>query len=179
MADETAILRGDVNNVVLLGSARGVEKASDAATLPRPALALLAYLLLDCRGGRASRLDAGGFLWEMTDRARQAGNLRQLLFRIRAAEVAADMRLVETTPTEIAFAPESVSIDLLRFRAATRPAGSVDVAAAATPTAATCSTVSPLMATHSAAGWRAAARRCAPIPHRRDALCRSAVGRPG
>ncbi len=97
VTDETATARGDVNGVVLLGSARGVEKSSDAAGVPRLGLALLAYLLLDCPGGRASREEAGAFLWEKVDRARQAGNLRQLLFRIRAAEIAADMRLLETT----------------------------------------------------------------------------------
>src|SRR5271169_6147613 len=97
VTDETAKARGDVNDVVLLGFARAGERSSDAATLPRLGLALLAYLLLDCPGGRASREEAGAFLWEKVDRARQAGNLRQLLFRIRAAEIAADMRLLETT----------------------------------------------------------------------------------
>ena len=123
VTDETATARGDVNGVVLLGSARGVEKSSDAAALPRLGLALLAYLLLDCPGGRASREEAGAFLWEKVDRARQAGNLRQLLFRIRAAEIAADMRLLETTSAEIVLSPRNVSIDLRRFQAAIRSTG--------------------------------------------------------
>ena len=127
---EIATARGGVSAVVLLGSARGVETASDAAALPRLGLALLAYLLLDCPGGRASREEAGAFLWEKVDRARQAGNLRQLLFRIRAAEVAADMRLVETTASEIVFTPRNVSIDLRRLQAAIGSAGEPDVAAA-------------------------------------------------
>jgi DNA-binding SARP family transcriptional activator len=93
-------------------------------------LALLAYLLLDCPGGRASREEAGAFLWEKVDRARQAGNLRQLLFRIRAAEIAADMGLLETTSAEIVLSPRNVSIDLRRFQAAISSAGGVDVAAA-------------------------------------------------
>ena len=118
VTDETATARGDVNGVVLLGSARGVEKSSEAAGVPRLGLALLAYLLLDCPGGRASREEAGAFLWEKVDRARQAGNLRQLLFRIRAAEIAADMQLLETTATEIVLSPRNVSIDLRRFQAA-------------------------------------------------------------
>ena len=123
VTDETATARDDVNGVVLLGSARGGEKLSDAAALPRLGLALLAYLLLDCPGGRASREEAGAFLWEKVDRARQAGNLRQLLFRIRAAEIAADMRLLETTSAEIVLSPRNVSIDLRRFQAAISSAG--------------------------------------------------------
>jgi DNA-binding SARP family transcriptional activator len=130
VTDKIANARGDVNGVVLLGSGRGVEKSSDAAALPRLALALLAYLLLDCPGGRASREEAGAFLWEKVDRARQAGNLRQLLFRIRAAEIAADMRLLETTSAEIVFSPRNVSIDLRRFQAAISSTGGLDVAAA-------------------------------------------------
>jgi DNA-binding SARP family transcriptional activator len=93
-------------------------------------LALLAYLLLDCPGGRASREEAGAFLWEKVDRARQAGNLRQLLFRIRAAEIAADMRLLETTSAEIVLSPRNVSIDLRRFQAAISSTGGPDVVAA-------------------------------------------------
>jgi hypothetical protein len=99
-SDETATVEGDVNNVVLLGSVRDSEM-SGGARLPRSALALLAYLLLEGRGERASREEAGAFLWENVDRAARSGNLRQLLFRIRAAEAAADMRLLEITPTEI------------------------------------------------------------------------------
>ncbi len=130
VTQETATARDGVNGVVLLGSARGVEKPSDAATLPRLGLALLAYLLLDCPGGRVSREEAGAFLWEKVDRARQAGNLRQLLFRIRAAEIAADMQLMETTATEIVFRPCNVSIDLRRFQAAISSTRGLDVAAA-------------------------------------------------
>lgn len=128
VTDETA--RGDANSVVLLGCARGVERSSDAPVLPRLGLALLAYLLLDCPGGRASREEAGAFLWEKVERGRQAGNLRQLLFRVRAAEIAAGMRLLETTATEIILSPRNVSIDLRRFQAATRSAGGPDVVAA-------------------------------------------------
>jgi len=130
VTDETAKARGDVNGIVLLGAARGGDGFSDAAALPRLGLALLAYLLLDCPGGRASREEAGAFLWERVDRARQAGNLRQLLFRVRAAEVAADMRLFETTSAEIVLSLRNVSIDLRRLQAAIRSAGEVDVVAA-------------------------------------------------
>jgi len=127
---EIATARGSVNQLVLLGSARAVEKSSDAVALPSRGLALLAYLLLDRRGGRALRQEAGAFLWEKVDRARQGGNLRQLLFRIRAAEVAADMQLLETTSAEIVFSPRNVSIDLRRLQAAIGSAGEPDVAAA-------------------------------------------------
>jgi len=130
VADETAIARGDVNVVILLGPVLGVEQPSGAAALPRLALTLLAYLLLECAGGRASRQQAGAFLWENVDRARQAGSLRQLLFRIHATEVAADMRLLETTATEIVLSLRDVSIDLRRFQAAIRSPHGVDAAAA-------------------------------------------------
>jgi len=126
-SDETATARGDVNGVVLLGSARGVEKSSEVAGVPRLGLALLAYLQLECPGGRASREEAGAFLWEKVDRGRQAGNLRQLLFRIRAAEIAAGMQLLETTSSEIVLSPRNVSIDLRRFQAAISPAAELDV----------------------------------------------------
>jgi DNA-binding SARP family transcriptional activator len=127
---EIATARDGVKSVVLLGSARSVEQSSDAASLPRLGLALLAYLLLDCPGGRASREEVGAFLWETADRARQAGNLRQLLFRIRAAEIAADIQLLETTATEIVFSPHNVSIDLRRFQAAINSTREPDVVAA-------------------------------------------------
>jgi len=130
VADETSKGRGDVKPVVLLGSARAPDGANDAAALPRLALALLAYLILDCPGGRTSREEAGAFLWEHVDRARQAGNLRQLLFRIRAAEVAADMQLFASTPAEIVFSPRNVSIDLRRFQAAIAASGGPDAVAA-------------------------------------------------
>ena len=73
VTDETAKTRCDVNGIVLLGAARAGVSLSEAAALPRLGLALLAYLLLDCPGARASREDAGAFLWEGVDRARQAG----------------------------------------------------------------------------------------------------------
>ena len=130
VTDETALARGEVNGVVLLGPFGGREKSGAMAALPRPALALLAYLLLEHAGGRASRQEVGAFLWEEGVRARQAGNLRQLLFRISAAEVAAGVRLLEKTAAEIVFSPRNVTIDLRRFQAATRSTHDVDVAAA-------------------------------------------------
>ena len=130
VARETERGRGGVNDVLLLGSARAIDGASDAAALPRLALALLAYLLLDCPGGRTSREEAGAFLWEHVDRGRQAGNLRQLLFRVRAAEVAANMQMFATTAAEIVFSPRNVSIDLRRFQAAIAAAGGPDAVAA-------------------------------------------------
>ena len=129
-ADKTAAARDGVNGVFLFGPVHDVETLSQAARLPRLALVLLAYLLLEHAGGRASRAEVGAFLWEKVDRVRQAANLRQLLFRIRAAEVAADMRLVETTATEIVLSPLNVSIDLRRFQAAIRSTDHLDVAAA-------------------------------------------------
>ncbi len=123
-------VRDNANDVVLLGDAGDLERLAKAGAMPRSALALLAYLLLDCSGGRVSREEAGAFLWEKVDRVRQAGNLRQLLFRMRAAEAAADMRLLETTATEIILSPRNVSIDLPRFQAAIHSAGGPDVAVA-------------------------------------------------
>ena len=128
--DETATVEGGVNGVVLLGSARDSEISGDAR-LPRSALALLAYLLLEGRGERASREEAGAFLWESIDCATQFGNLRQLLFRIRAAEAAANMRLLEITRTEIVLNPRNVSIDLRDFQAAIGSAGGANAATAA------------------------------------------------
>ena len=123
-------MRSAANAIVLLGPPRDLEISSASGALPRPALALLAYLLLDCSGGRVSREEAGAFLWEDVDRPRQAGNLRQLLFRIRAAEAAADMQLLEATATQIALRPRNVSIDLRRFQAAIRLTNGANVAAA-------------------------------------------------
>ena len=130
VTDQTTTMRSAANAIVLLGPPRDLEISSASGALPRPALALLAYLLLDCSGGRVSREEAGAFLWEDVDRPRQAGNLRQLLFRIRAAEAAADMRLLEATATQIALRPRNVSIDLRRFQAAIRLTNGANVAAA-------------------------------------------------
>jgi DNA-binding SARP family transcriptional activator/Flp pilus assembly protein TadD len=127
--EEAAKARGNADGIVLLGSAGGGEKASETVALPRLGLALLAFLQLDCPGGRASREEAGAFLWEEVDHARQAGNLRQMLFRIHVAEVAADMQLLETTATEIVLNPRDVSIDLRRFQAAVRSTEELDVVA--------------------------------------------------
>ena len=68
--DETVTARGGIDGVVLLGAGRGGKRSSDAAALPRLGLALIAYLMLDCPGGRASREEAGAFLWERVGRAR-------------------------------------------------------------------------------------------------------------
>jgi DNA-binding SARP family transcriptional activator len=127
---DTVTGKGGVSCVFLLGSPRGGESSSDVAALPRLGLVLLAYLLLDCPGGRASREEASAFLWERLDRARQAGNLRQLLFRIRDAEVAADVRLFETTGAEIVLSLRNASIDLHRFQTAISSAGGPDAVAA-------------------------------------------------
>jgi len=124
--NESAPVGDGANIIVLLGSARAEYQSGEASALPRLALALVAYLLLDCPGKRVLREEAGAFLWERVDRARQAGNLRQLLFRVRAAEMAADIRLFEATPTEIILSPHNASIDLRRFQAAIAAPNGID-----------------------------------------------------
>jgi DNA-binding SARP family transcriptional activator len=110
---ETAAAGG----VFVFGAVRAPERSGESVALPRLALALVAYLLLDRPDRRAWREDIGAFLWERVDRTRQAGNLRQLLFRIRAAEIAGGVELIETPGAEIALSANHAPIDLRNFQA--------------------------------------------------------------
>lgn len=91
-------------------------------------LTLAAFLLLDAASARASREEAARFLWESLDKERQAGNLRQLLLRLRALQSTQKVRLFAIDEDEIALDLNSADIDLAAFRAAI-PASSEEKAA--------------------------------------------------
>jgi len=70
--------------VRLMGKPRVLTDSGQTASVPRKALLLLAYLILDRRGKRLSRQAAASFLWGEQDRSRQNGNLRTLIMRVKA-----------------------------------------------------------------------------------------------
>ena len=76
-------------------------------TLPRKAHVIAAALFLDHRDATTSRRDLGKLLWERCDYDRRAGNLRQLLNRVRAIQ--------EKERIEV-FAIEADHVTLLRDR---------------------------------------------------------------
>jgi DNA-binding SARP family transcriptional activator len=105
------------------GQAHTVEIEGQQVKIPRMGLVLAAFLLLECSSMRITREEAGRFLWEELDKERQAGNLRQLLLRLRNIQTAHGMRLFSIYADHIALNPAGAEIDVVAFRTST-PANS-------------------------------------------------------
>lgn len=101
----------------LLGPTCAAEIGGRRIKIPRLGLVLAAFLLLDCPGMRVTREAAARFLWEELDKNRQAGNLRQLLLRLRALEASNALRLFEIDENEIALLDRGLLVDVSAFRA--------------------------------------------------------------
>jgi tetratricopeptide (TPR) repeat protein len=130
VTDETATARDGVNGVVLLGSAIGVEQSSDAAILPRLGLALLAYLLLDCRAGALRARRSGAFLWEKPIARGRPATFANCCFAFAPPKSPPTCGCWRRRARRLSLSPRNVSIDLRRFQAAIRSADGLDAAAA-------------------------------------------------
>lgn len=102
--------------ISLLGNRCGVEADGRRIKVPRMGLVLATFLLLDCPGQKASREEAARFLWADLDRPRQAGNLRQLLLRMRTRELWNTRGLFEIGELEVSLRRAGVTIDIDVFR---------------------------------------------------------------
>ncbi len=121
MKHRAAIIGGDETShdvrLFLLGRTRAAEFGGRQVKIPRLGLVLAAFLLLDSSKMRATREAAAGFLWEDLDKKRQAGNLRQLLLRLRALQSAHGVELFASHEDQIALCLRGVDIDVRVFRA--------------------------------------------------------------
>jgi DNA-binding SARP family transcriptional activator/tetratricopeptide (TPR) repeat protein len=104
--------------MTFFGAVRALKVSGTEAKMPRMALALAALLLLDKPTGGISREAAARFLWSELDAKRAAGNLRQLLMRIRSIEMAHRICLFDTSGEAININIKSVDADILMFRTA-------------------------------------------------------------
>ena len=82
---------------------------------PRKAFVLAAHLVIDAPREPMTRERAARLLWEDADPTRRAGNLRQLLARVKEAQTAAGMELFLVGPDHVALDTEAVSIDVVRL----------------------------------------------------------------
>ena len=121
MKHRAAIIGGDEAGhdvrLFLLGRTRAAELAGRQAKVPRLGLVLAAFLLLESTKMRATRAAAAAFLWEDFDKKRQAGNLRQLLLRLRALQAAHGVELFASHDDQVALCLRGVDIDIRVFRA--------------------------------------------------------------
>lgn len=83
--------------------------------LPRKAFVLAAFLAIDPPKGPLARDRAARLLWEEADPTRRAGNLRQLLARVKEAQEEAGARLFVIAPDHIALEADGVEIDVTRI----------------------------------------------------------------
>jgi DNA-binding SARP family transcriptional activator len=104
----------------LFGRSNIVEIEGKKIRLPRLSLALCAFLLLDCPGHRTMRESAAQFLWEELRSDRQAGNMRQLLLRLRGIDAAIGLPLLETRDrgNALTLPVSALEIDVSLFQAA-------------------------------------------------------------
>jgi DNA-binding SARP family transcriptional activator/tetratricopeptide (TPR) repeat protein len=104
----------------LFGRSNIVEIDEARIRLPRLSVALCAFLLLDCPDHQATRESAGQFLWEELRSGRQAGNMRQLMLRLRRIAPPNGSLLFETCERSDALALRTcgLEIDVCLFQAA-------------------------------------------------------------
>jgi len=109
--------------LALLGQAHAIEIEGQQVKIPRMGLILAAFLLLECSSMRSTREEVGRFLWEDLDKERQAGNLRQLLLRLRNIQTLHGMQLFSIHADHVALNLDGSEIDVVAFRTST-PANS-------------------------------------------------------
>jgi DNA-binding SARP family transcriptional activator/TolB-like protein len=131
--DEYAQIGGDgakpSARLVLFGKAPAIEVGGSFVRVPRLGLILAAFLQLDCPSTGFSRESAAEFLWEDLDKDRRAGNLRQLLLRLRILQSSLKLRLFEIRDDHVALDPDGGHTDVQAFRALTPPHAASDIAA--------------------------------------------------
>ncbi|MDK9695480.1 MAG: hypothetical protein OEL76_03735 [Siculibacillus sp.] len=80
--------------------------------LPRKAFVLAAYLLMDPARGALPRDRAARLLWEEADQSRRAGNLRQLLARVKEVQAEEGFDLFVVSADHVAVAADAVVTDV-------------------------------------------------------------------
>ncbi len=80
--------------------------------LPRKAFVLAAYLLIDSPKGPLPRERAARLLWEDADPSRRAGNLRQLLARLKETQAAHGISLFVIGPDHVAIDTDAIVADV-------------------------------------------------------------------
>lgn len=108
--------------LTLTGRPDLTDGAGRSIRLPRKAFILAAFMLIDPAKKPLSRERAARFLWEDTDPARRAGNLRQLLARVRDVQATEGVELFVVGPDHVALDADVAEIDvalLLQARAET------------------------------------------------------------
>jgi len=102
--------------VALKLSLTGRPNLSDAGggsiRLPRKAFVLAAHLLMDPPKGALPRDRAARLLWEDADPSRRAGNLRQLIVRIKDVQTSEGFDLFVFGPDDLALDPSAAEIDV-------------------------------------------------------------------
>ena len=86
--------------------------------LPRKAFALAAHLVMDAPKARTSRELAARFLWGEAEPSRRAGNLRQLLARVKEAQTADGFELFLIETDHVALDVDAADIDVEMVRRA-------------------------------------------------------------
>jgi DNA-binding SARP family transcriptional activator len=116
-----AVIFGDEINhgarLFLLGRPRAVGLGGGQVKFPRLALILAAFILLESSKMRMPRSAAASFLWEDLGKKRQAGNLRQLLSRLRAIQVAHGAEMFQSHNGQVVLCLRGADIDVSAFRA--------------------------------------------------------------
>ena len=108
-------------------------RSDDGRTVdfPKFAYAIFVLLTLDRVSGSAARDDVAQFLWPQTALEQQQSNLRTLLKRIRAAQLAAGVEFFAIEKQRISLHKNAAFSDLHEFRRMSQSGSPHDVAAAA------------------------------------------------
>lgn len=103
--------------LALFGSPRLVDLGGATVQFPKKGLFLIAYLLLSDRAFVMTRVRAANLLWdEAEDKSHSAGNLRQLLARIRSRQAELGIELLSFEGVHIRLNPSSIEVDVTRFQ---------------------------------------------------------------
>ena len=96
----------------LTGRPSLTDETGRSIRLPRKAFVLAAYLLIDPPKGPLPRERAARFLWEEADPSRRAGNLRQLLARVKDVQVEHGFELFVIGPDHVALDAAAIVSDV-------------------------------------------------------------------
>lgn len=98
-------------------------------SVPAKTYALIAYLLLNGRGGPTSRASLRQFLWEESDAKTAATNLRKFLSRLLERQAEFGFEMILSRRDHVELATESVEFDLADFLEAVACRRSADLVA--------------------------------------------------
>ncbi len=104
-----------VLSLKLMGRPRCCVGATTLVRFPRKAMLLAAFLLFDCPEREASRDKAAAFLWENAGYERRNGNLRVLIWRLRALQAAHKAPLFRLDDFSIGLSRINLQIDAERI----------------------------------------------------------------